>query len=187
MSGFIDYRSWPALMPLAADMADQYPALFREAVDAIGMFVPSPEIHIQNPEDVRLFILPVKWRGAMADELEQLSSGDRILEVVPAAVSLARHPLVRSAMYSMSLPGCMLIPHIDNESHLGDVWRMHVGLSCPPGDCALIVDGERREWRDGEVFMFDSARVEHSAFNRTAAPRMILILDVDRKALLAGG
>lgn len=61
--------------------------------------------------------------------------------------------------------------------------RLHVGLRCPAGDCALDVAGERREWRDGEALLFDSARVLHSAWNRTAAPRMIAIVDLDRRAL----
>ncbi len=186
MTGFIDHRQHPEIVMLANELIRVWPSLFSEAVEALGLFIKSPEIHIQNPDDIRLMILPLKWRGAMADELEQLETGSRIIESAPIAGGLARHPLVVSAMYSMSMPGCELIPHKDNESHLGDVWRLHIGLSCPPGDCALIVDGDRREWSDGEILLFDSARVTHSAHNRTARPRLILIVDIDRKALSSG-
>lgn len=184
MSGFIDNRDYPALAPLVAELIECCPELLREAIGAIQHFVPSPEIHIQDADDIRLFILPVKWRGEMADELAQLCDGGEILEALPVAASLARHPLVPTALFSMSMPGCELVPHVDNESHIGDVLRLHIGLSCP-ADCALTVGEETRTWHDGEVLMFDSARVQHSAFNRGTAPRLILILDVDRQALLA--
>lgn len=182
MSGFIDHRDYPALAPLITDLVDRWPELFREAVGAIGHFVPSPEVHIQDADDIRLFILPIKWRGDMASELEQMPSGVQILEAVPIAASLASHPLVPSAMFSMSMPGCELIPHIDNESHIGDVLRLHLGLSCP-ADCALVIGDESRTWVNGGVTLFDSAHVVHSAYNRGSQPRMILIIDVDRKAI----
>jgi aspartyl/asparaginyl beta-hydroxylase (cupin superfamily) len=184
MSGFIDYREYPPLLPLVDELRERWPELLREAVGAIEHFVPSPEINIQDADDIRLYVLPIKWRGAMADQIEQLGHGEQILEAVPLAVRLAQHPLVPSVQFSMSMPGCELISHIDNESHIGDVLRLHLGLSCP-ADCALTVDGESREWSDGEVLVFDSAHVLHSAHNRGTAPRLILILDVDRQALAA--
>lgn len=184
MSGFIDHRDYPALAPLIADLVSQWPDLLREAVGAIDHFVPSPEVHIQDADDIRLFILPIKWRGDMASELEQLPNGEQILAAVPITDSLARHPLVPSAMFSMSMPGCEIVPHIDNESHIGDVLRVHLGLSCP-ADCALTVGDESRTWRDGEILVFDSAHVVHSAYNRGNQPRLVLIIDVDRKALEA--
>lgn len=184
MNRFIDHRAYPALSSLVADMVAGWPKLLSEAVGAIGHFVPSPEIHIQDADDIRLFILPIKWRGVMADKLEQLCAGGQIIEAVPLAAGLAGHHLVSSVMFSMSMPGCELIPHIDNESHIGDVLRIHLGLSCP-ADCALTVGDETRTWHDGEVLMFDSARVVHSAYNRSNQPRLVLILDVDRNALEA--
>lgn len=184
MSGFINYQDYPALAPLVSEMIGRWPEILREAVGAIDRFVPSPEIHIQDADDIRLFILPIKWRGAMASELEQLCDGDQIIEAAPIAASLAGRPLVTSALFSMSMPGCELIPHIDNESHIGDVLRVHLGLSCP-ADCALTVGDESRTWRDGEILMFDSAHAVHSAYNRGNQPRLVLIIDIDRKALEA--
>lgn len=184
MSGFMDYRDFPALVPLIDQLVGRWPDLFREAVDSLNLFIRSPEIHIQDPEDVRLFVLPLKWQGVMADQHGELCNGAQILESAPTAARLLQHPLVVSSLYSMSMPGCEITPHLDNESWIGDVWRIHIGLSCPL-DCALTVDGESREWHDGEVLMFDSARVMHSAYNRSDRPRLVLILDVDRQALAA--
>ncbi len=186
MSGFIDHRDYPVLAPLVAELVERWPELLREAIGAINHFVPSPEINIQDADDIRLFILPVKWRGEMADQLEQLCDGGEILEAVPVAAHLARHPLVPTALFSMSMPGCEVIPHKDNEAWIGSVLRMHIGLSCPEGDCALKVGDESRSWVDGEVLVFDSANEIHSAWNRTDQPRLILIVDVDRNAITAG-
>lgn len=180
MSGFINPGDYPALESLLGKFADRWPEIFREGVEAINLFYQSPEVNIQDADDVRLYLLPVKWQGEMADK--QLPAGEVILDCVPTAAALSALPLVVSVQYSMSMPGCEISPHVDNEQWIGDVWRCHLGLSCP-ADCALTVDGTTREWVDGQTLVFDSARVEHSAYNRSSRPRMILIIDVDRKAL----
>jgi aspartyl/asparaginyl beta-hydroxylase (cupin superfamily) len=46
-----------------------------------------------------------------------------------------------------------------------------------PGQCTFRVGSERREWRDGEAWVFDDT-VEHEAWNESDAPRAILIFDV---------
>lgn len=190
---FYDYRTFPIVSQLVDVIRDVLPLVFREGVGALDLFSPSPEVYIQDPNDIRLMILPVKWQGKMVDAAEfsgdrahawkPAATGQQILEAVPTLARLVRQSFVTNAMYSMSRPGCEIVPHIDREEAIGEVLRLHIGLTCPPGDCALIVDGERREWQDGEALLFDSARVTHSAHNRTERPRMILILDLDRKAL----
>lgn len=57
------------------------------------------------------------------------------------------------------------------------VYRSHLGLIVPEGDCALSVDGEPRRWEPGRVLMFDDRHV-HEAWNLAAAHRYILIVDV---------
>ena len=46
-----------------------------------------------------------------------------------------------------------------------------------PGKCTFRVGADRREWRDGEAWVFDDT-VEHEAWNESDAPRAILIFDV---------
>lgn len=163
----MDYRDYADVVPLVEGCLAHWQTLRQEAVDALELFVPSPEVNIQNPNDIRLFILPLKWQG-------------KTLGLAgPCVDAAARHPSVVSAMFSMSMPGCELIPHIDNESWIGEVWRIHIGLDCPE-DCALNVAGEVQPWKDGHATMFDSARVQHSAWNHSERPRLILILDVKR-------
>lgn len=163
----MDYRDYSDVVPLVESCLAQWETLRQEAVDVLELFVPSPEVNIQNPLDIRLFILPLKWQG-------------KIMGLAgPCVDAIARDPRVVSAMFSMSMPGCELKPHIDNESWIGPVWRIHIGLDCP-GDCALKVAGEAKAWQDGGAIMFDSARVEHSAWNHSQRPRLILIMDVNR-------
>lgn len=189
----MDWRDYPALVPIVEGMLDGAELLALEAIRRLDCFSPSPEIYIQDQFDIRLFILPVKWQGLLADRAvfdgdrsgawAPVVTGEQMVAAAPALVSHVQSPLVVNAMYSLSMPGCEIVPHIDREEAIGEVLRLHVGLRCPEGDCALIVDGERREWRSGDAFIFDSARVEHSAHNRTGQPRLILIIDLDRQAL----
>ena len=53
---------------------------------------------------------------------------------------------------------------------------VHVPLVLP-GKCVFRVGSERREWKDGEAWVFDDT-VEHEAWNESEAPRAILIFDV---------
>jgi len=187
---FLDYRDYPVIAPLVEHLKARYQDLAREGVAGLDCFAPSPERNIMDPEDVRLYILPARWQRKRVDEaaygdFKPSASPSRMAVFTRTLWRMTDHPAVVSAMYSCSMPGCELVPHIDNESAIGEVYRLHLGLMCPVGDCALTVAGERRNWANGEVLMFDSARVEHSAHNRTIEPRLILILDLDRKILEA--
>jgi aspartyl/asparaginyl beta-hydroxylase (cupin superfamily) len=53
----------------------------------------------------------------------------------------------------------------------------------PPG-CAFHVGGERREWHEGELLVFDDT-VEHEAANGGTSDRIILMFDVWRPELSA--
>lgn len=194
MSGFLNIADYP-IADFVNRLKSASGALAQEAIDAIDCFSPSPERYIIDENDVRLFILPVRWqrhtvdRAALAADdyrnWQPSVAHDQLIKAAPLLLELTNHPLVVNAMYSLSMPECEVVPHIDREEAIGGVYRLHIGLRCPVGDCALIVNGERREWRDGEALLFDSARVTHSAHNRTSQPRLIAIIDLDR-AMLEG-
>lgn len=190
---FIDYRAFPVSVDLVERLKAAAPDLALEAIAGMDCFSPSPERYIIDENDVRLFILPVRWQGKTVDQAtlepndyrtwRPAVPADQLMQVASLLVKMTDDPLVVNAMYSLSVPGCEVVPHVDRESAIGAVYRLHIGLRCPVGDCALIVDGERREWRDGEALLFDSARVTHSAHNRTRQARLIAIIDLDRRAL----
>lgn len=58
----------------------------------------------------------------------------------------------------------------------------HLPLIVPSG-CAFHVGGERREWREGELLVFDDT-VEHEAENQSTSDRIILMFDVWRPEVL---
>ena len=72
-----------------------------------------------------------------------------------------------------------LSPGTHIKPHRGPVnlrLRCHLGVSVPAGDCGLKVGGKSRRWREGQCLVFDDS-LEHEAWNRTAEPRIVLILD----------
>jgi beta-hydroxylase len=86
-------------------------------------------------------------------------------------------PSVKAAMFAMLPPGGTLTLHRD--PYAGSL-RYHLGLDTPNDDgCAIIVDGERYSWRDGEEVVFDETYL-HWAENKTNKDRIILFCDIER-------
>jgi beta-hydroxylase len=96
----------------------------------------------------------------------------------PNTVSiLQKVPTVKAAMFAMLPPGGVLTLHRD--PYAGSL-RYHLGLVTPNDDnCAIIVDGQRYSWRDGEEVVFDETYL-HWAENKTDKDRIILFCDVER-------
>lgn len=76
------------------------------------------------------------------------------------------------AGFSILRPGCHIYPHV---GYTDKVLRSHLGLVCPPG-AWIEVGNERKEWKEGEMFVFDDT-VMHSAANEGEKSRAILIVD----------
>lgn len=192
---FADPSDFPTIQTLDRLLREKWQELRSEGVRNISRFSKSPEVYIQNPGDIRLFIYPMKWQGDMASRAAfkdpdhrgaswtPAVSGEEIEAGAPLLAEICRSDLVVSAMFSAMMPGAELYPHTDRVEAIGDVYRLHLGLACPGEGCSLTVNGETRAWRDGETWLFDSARVEHSARNATEQPRLILIVDVSPQAL----
>jgi beta-hydroxylase len=90
-------------------------------------------------------------------------------------------PTIRSAMFTVLPPGGRLGRHHDP---VASSLRYHLGLLTPNSEqCALMLDGERHVWRDGEELLFDQTYL-HSAANNTDTVRVILFCDVDKTQLL---
>jgi len=101
-------------------------------------------------------------------------------------------PLVRirehapEICFSLLTPGTHILPHrgVTNTRVV-----THLPLIVPE-NCAIVVGGEKREWREGECFTFDDT-FEHEAWNRGASTRVVMLMDcwnpylteVEREAL----
>lgn len=106
--------------------------------------------------------------------------GERIEEALRAcprtAAALGKIPNLTTAGFSRMAPGTRIAPH---EGWVTTVYRAHLGLVVPDGDCALRVGDEVRQWREGETFVFDDT-VEHEAWNRAQSDRTVLLFDFSR-------
>lgn len=94
----------------------------------------------------------------------------------PITTELVRQvPGVFIAGFSVLRPGAVIEPHV---GYTGDVLRSHLGLYAN-GQAFLDVGGQRRHWREGELFVFDDT-VRHCAANPGTTDRVVLLLDFDR-------
>jgi beta-hydroxylase len=82
---------------------------------------------------------------------------------------------VKTYGFSIMRSGCEIYEHID-EDHIGtNILRGHLCLSNNP-DCALVVNGEVKNWEVGELIVFDDTN-PHSAYNRGTTDRIVLLFD----------
>lgn len=96
-----------------------------------------------------------------------------------AALSLAPMPTIdkRSpiALWSLLKSGTHIQPHY---GLLNTRLICHIPLIVP-GDCALRVGNETREWREGEALIFDDS-FEHEAWNHSKQTRVVLLFEIWR-------
>jgi aspartyl/asparaginyl beta-hydroxylase (cupin superfamily) len=81
-------------------------------------------------------------------------------------------------LFSLLRPGARIPPH---HGFMNARLICHLPLIVPP-NCGLRVGNETREWREGEVVVFDDS-IEHEAWNSSNEPRAVLIFDVWRPEL----
>jgi aspartyl/asparaginyl beta-hydroxylase (cupin superfamily) len=94
------------------------------------------------------------------------------LALAPIPVIAGRSPM---ALWSLLKPGTHIQPH---HGLLNTRLICHLPLITPSG-CALRVGAETREWRCGEMLLFDDS-IEHEAWNRSADTRVVLLFEVWR-------
>jgi ornithine lipid ester-linked acyl 2-hydroxylase len=84
-------------------------------------------------------------------------------------------PDIISCDYSFLKPGTHIMPH---KGYTRMVLRCHLPLIVPPGGkCAIRVGDETREWKEGELMIFDDS-FEHEAWNRSENNRVVLMFDI---------
>ena len=88
------------------------------------------------------------------------------------------------ASYSVLRSGAVIYPH-SGYNLKKPVFRVHLPLIIPEGDCWLKVGKETRTWEMGKLLIFDDT-VEHEAQNNTTEDRVILLMDFTMNAFQAG-
>ena len=89
-----------------------------------------------------------------------------------------KYPEIISASFNLLEPKSIIKPHVGDTNA---IYRCHLGLTVPEGlpSCGFEVRGQQRPWVENEWIIFLDA-FEHTAFNQTNNPRVILLLDVLR-------
>jgi hypothetical protein len=100
--------------------------------------------------------------------------------------ALAGVPLCRvpnrspSVLFSLLRPGAHIPPH---TGMVNTRLICHLPLIVP-GQCTFRVGNETREWIEGKAWVFDDT-IEHEAWNRSDATRVILLFEIWRPELTA--
>jgi len=99
----------------------------------------------------------------------------KALENAPLSRAKGRMP---SVLFSLLRPGARIPPHTG---------VVNTRLICHlpvivPGQCALRVGNETREWIEGKAWVFDDS-MQHEAWNLSDKPRVILLFDIWRPEL----
>jgi aspartyl/asparaginyl beta-hydroxylase (cupin superfamily) len=177
-------------LPWAAGIEAAAPAIRQELLDylssgedAFSPYVvsdpsrPRNDVHglLDNPDWSTLYI----WsKGAPVDGLtERFPRTLEVVEMLELPRITVRAP---SILFSRLAPGARIPPH---HGVMNARLICHLPLIVPPG-CGFRVGGEMREWREGELLVFDDT-VEHEAWNNGSADRIILIFDVWRPEVTA--
>lgn len=114
------------------------------------------------------------WRSGepVAINAERCPATMAALEHAPMPRITGRSPM---ALWSRLSPGTHIKPH---HGLLNTRLICHLPLIVPEG-CALRVGNETREWREGEMLIFDDS-IEHEAWNQATSDRIVLLFEIWR-------
>ncbi len=102
---------------------------------------------------------------------------DNLRRCPHTAAALALIPGLRSAMFSILLPGKVLPRH---RGPYAGVLRHHLAVTVPePALCGIEVGGDERAWVEGRSLVFDDTHM-HRAWNHGSQTRVVLFTDFDR-------
>lgn len=161
-----------------ARLLEAAPAIAAEAAAARAAL---PDDYLRSPRESTLHEGAWEWRSLVSRGALQPAA----VAACPATAATLQRlpPLLLShvpfayAFFSTLAPGASIAPH-HGPSNIR--LRVHLPLSVPPGGAdaaALTVAGEARAWVEGRPLVFDDT-YEHSAVNRAAVERTVLLFDV---------
>lgn len=97
--------------------------------------------------------------------------------MVPKTTELIKKiPRATLAMFSIIDGGKHIPPHY---GFFKSVYRYHLAMIIPEGECFIEVGGERHYWKEGEQILFDDT-YRHEVWNNSEKRRVVLFLDILR-------
>jgi aspartate beta-hydroxylase len=173
----------PSLQPWAQSLREAYPAIRGEALARAGENASlSDYLDIKSGDSIEQYLrgadVHPAWeafffyrRGRRFDENHaRCPLTSHVLESIELCRIADHAPEI---CYSVLRPGTHILPHFG-------VTNTRVVLHLPllvPENCALhVIGNEPHAWKEGELVMFDDT-YEHEAWNRSAATRIVLLMD----------
>ncbi len=171
-----DEFDWVAAIEAQAEqLRDEY----LEVIAAEQPFAPYVQRSETRPASSSNLLEDPSWGAAyLWQEGEQTALADKCPATIgalgraPQPYIAARSPM---ALYSRLRPGTHIAPH---HGLLNTRLICHLPLVAPE-NCGLRVGAETREWRFGEMLIFDDS-FEHEAWNRGSQDRTILLFEIWR-------
>nr|WP_283938025.1 aspartyl/asparaginyl beta-hydroxylase domain-containing protein [Sphingomonas caseinilyticus] len=141
------------------------------AADADRSSGTAPNAHLAGSTSWSAYHL-LKGGEPVEGHAEQFPATLAALQGAPLTRIAGRAPM---ALFSLLKPGAHIRPH-----HGLFNFRLicHLPLIVPPG-CALRVGNQERQWREGELLIFDDS-MEHEARNQSDRQRIILLFEIWR-------
>ncbi|CAJ1356869.1 unnamed protein product [Effrenium voratum] len=99
--------------------------------------------------------------GVRLTLLQSAASSFMRLSVQPFEIFFAQMP-----------PKTKILEHSDNQNY---ILTLHLGLLLEQGKCSLQVGQRKRDWEEGQAFVFDTTFI-HSATNDSSRSRYVLVL-----------
>lgn len=167
----------PAVEAATAAIRGELKGLIAGAGERFGPYVTaSPD---RPPPNNPLLDKP-DWGAAWLWKDGVVAEGmDALCPQALAALALAPQPVIPGraplALFSRLTPGTHIAPH---HGMLNTRLICHLPLIVPEG-CALRVGAETRQWREGELMIFDDS-FEHEAWNRGSSDRTVMLFEIWR-------
>jgi aspartyl/asparaginyl beta-hydroxylase (cupin superfamily) len=166
-----------------ADVEGQVPAMQAELQTALtenATFDPYVHANPERPRPTNRLIDDPSWGARYFwRDGEQVSAQAESCPATMSALAKAPMPVIAKrspiALWSLLKPGTHIDPH---HGLLNTRLICHVPLIVP-GNCALRVGNETREWELGKTLIFDDS-FEHEAWNRSTSTRVVLLFEIWR-------
>jgi hypothetical protein len=185
-----NYYEWRETYPFLSPLVAAVPAILKELTAATRWF-DWPETNLYSPDEGMSWrVYPFLHTFPATSPASSVWIEESVKACPTTAKLLQSLPHIRTALFSRMGPGTVLSTHTGWADLSNHVLRCHLALHVPDEEmqpCGLIVDGEVRYHRAGEVIIFDDSK-EHSAFNHHDSKwRYVLIFDLMRPPTLPPG
>jgi aspartyl/asparaginyl beta-hydroxylase (cupin superfamily) len=141
------------------------------AADADRSGGTAPNAHLAGSRNWSAYHL-LKGGEPVSGHADRFPATLAALDQAPMPRISGRSPM---ALFSMLQPGAHIRPH---HGLFNSRLICHLPLIVPP-DCTLRVGNQQRQWREGELMIFDDS-MEHEAWNRSVEQRIILLFEIWR-------